>query len=112
MLPLDQSSRESLASRLGGVAIGLLILGVAWWFMTLHWVLTAAIAALIIVGGVLPPLIGNFAGAAGWFGLAALVYWYYGSRQLAMMLTVIGVVYTVLAVGQAMRYRAAGRQGD
>jgi len=106
-------SDEGLVSRIGGVAVGLLILAVAWYFMRLDWVLTAAIAAVIIVGGVLPPLIGNFAGALGWFGLAALVYFYYGAQQLAMMLAVVGVIFLVMAIAQAARYRRlASGQGD
>jgi len=98
-------------SRLGGVAIGLLILGAAWWFLRLDWILTAAIAAVIVVGGLLPPIIGSFAGAAGWFGLAALVHFYYGARQLAMLLAVIGIVFTVLAIAQVSRRQPSG-QGD
>jgi hypothetical protein len=113
---MDQQSGhsdESFVSRLGSAGVGLLILAVAWYFMRLDWVLTAAIATVIVVGSILPPMIGAFAGAAGWFGLAALVYFYYGAKQLAMMLTVIGAIFLIMAIGQVVRHRgAAQRQGD
>jgi len=98
--------RGDLARRLWSIAFGLLILGAAWQLLKLDSVVTGVIASLIILSGALRPLWGNFVGAAGFFGLAALIYFYYGAGpQVPILLTIVGAVFLGSAVLQASKAR-------
>jgi hypothetical protein len=99
-------ARGELARRLWSIAFGLLILGAAWYLLHLDGVVTGVIGGLIIVAGILPPVFGNFVGAAGFFGLAGLIYFYYaGGPQVPILLTIVGVVFLGSAALQASKGR-------
>src|SRR4051812_40606318 len=101
--------RTDWGQRIGTIAVGLAILGAAWWYLKLDYVITVVIAALIVVSGALPPLIGAFVSAAGWFVVAAVLYFYYGYRQLPGLIAVLGVIFLVVAIAQAVRARRNAR---
>src|SRR6185295_1872505 len=98
--------RGEMARRLWSIAFGLVILGAAWWLLKLDIVVTGVIASLIILSGAFRPVYGNFVGAAGFFGLAALIYFYYGAdRPVPILLTIVGAVFLGSAVLQASKAR-------
>lgn len=105
------AGRNQWGERIGAILFGLALLAAVWWYRRLDWVITATIAALIIVSGLLPPRIGSFVGAIGWFVVAGVMYFYYGApgdRQLAGLVAVIGVIFLCSAVAREMRARRAG----
>jgi hypothetical protein len=101
-------AKSDLPGRIKVVVAELVILGVAWWLLGLHWILPSTIAILIVITGLLPPLIGNFVGAIGWFIVAAVVsiYYVYG-WHIPGLLALVGMFYLWSAIAELARARRA-----
>lgn len=95
---------DSWGSRLGVIAVELALLGAAWWYLGLDWVLVAVFAAVIIGSGLLPERWRMLGSGVGCLGLAALMYFHYMFAQMAALLGVFALVLiSVGAVGLIRR---------
>lgn len=89
---------DRLGRRLQLVALELAVLGAAWYLMGIYLYVVVAIAAVIIVGGVVPYRYGGVASGLGFLGLAAGAYFYVRFPQLAVLLAIVGVLRLAFGV--------------
>ncbi|MCC6425550.1 MAG: hypothetical protein IT435_01885 [Phycisphaerales bacterium] len=100
---------EPLGLKLGIMGIELAILGVAWWLLKLDWLLVVVLCGLIVIVGLAPGRLGSLLSGIGMLIVAGLMYWRFGSPQLAALLGIAGLV--VMGVGIA-RLKGMGRRTE
>lgn len=71
----------------------LLVVVLVWQLMGLAIVLVGALAAVIVFCAIVPFRWEWAATLAGFIGLAALCYFYFGSQRLAVVFLILGVVF-------------------
>lgn len=106
----DPPTRFSFVGRLPMVLGELAVLGAAWWFLKLDPPLAGAIAGVIVLSVLVPERYDSLVTGVGMLGLAALVYFYYGSRPLAAVMGVVALVMLATGIPKA-RGRASSASG-
>ena len=100
-MPISADTRNRFLTAL--LELGLL--AAFWYFLGLDEVLVGVIAAVIIVGAVVPPFIGRWVGGGGMLVCAGLAYFYYGSTVIAGLLGAFGVFSLVTAAMESSKRR-------
>ena len=98
---------DSWSSRLTVIAVELVMLGAAWWYLGLDWVLVAVFAAVIIGSGLLPERWRMLGSGIGCLCLAALMYVHYAFTQMAALLGVFALSLISLGAVGLLRKRSA-----
>jgi hypothetical protein len=92
--------RSTIASRYkaeaGSLALMLVLLGAATYFLGLKWPLVVGFAVCIIMGPAWPPKWSWLGTLLGMLGLAALAYFKYSNQQVAALFAVMGVIFAVM----------------
>lgn len=92
----DQPASSGIAARYKAeavsLAIMLILLAAAWWFLKLHPYLVGGLAACLLLGPAWPPRFAWLGTLLGMLGLAALAYFHFGNQQIAIVFAVLGVV--------------------
>ncbi len=91
---------DELKPRLTNIGINLAIIAALYFVLGLGKVLTLVIAGLVVVSGLIPGRAGEIIGALGWFVVAGVAYFQYGSTRIALVLAICGVIFTGLALGK------------
>lgn len=91
-------NEDRLSARLGMVALELAVLGAAWYLLPLPRIAVGAIAAVIIVGGIVPYRYGGIVSGIGLLGLAAGAYFYVQPANLAILLAIFGLISLAMGI--------------
>ncbi len=92
--------------RLPLIALQLALLAAVWWILKIDATIVAAIGAAIVISGAVPERYEGLVSGLGMLGLAALVYFYYGQRPLALVLLIFGVLRGVAGMAELRRVGA------
>ncbi|MBU6412871.1 MAG: hypothetical protein KGS45_05315 [Planctomycetes bacterium] len=80
----------------GSMALMLVLLGAATYFMGLKWPLVVGFGVCILMGPAWPPKWSWLGTLLGMLGLAALAYFKYSNQQIAAIFAVMGVIFAVM----------------